>query len=331
MTFDPALTVRLAMGGLATVALGRAAFTASRVLAYFRAARSTEGQLLLERQAELAFALARVGAVLSVLSALGSGLAVNALAPSIRGAMCGYGVVHSTSTGPVAMAFSVGSAFVGLATLELLALDGAARGLSVVRTASVAILACFAASLADVLVSARFFSELDFTVVASCCSTRVDAAGGPTDAAHARGHGAAFALLLATAALGAILSLRTGKLGARLSLAAAAVALVAASVAIPGHVAPHVFETPTHTCVYCLLGGSGGFLGLGILAGLLGGSAAALGRTIATFFGGEEPDLAGAYGRSARIRAALGLGLAVALAVAPVVRYRLVAQSSLFP
>ncbi len=331
MTFDPAILVRLGMGALATAALGRAAWTSSRVLSHFRASRSTEGQLLLERQAELSFALARVGAALAVLSALGSGLTVGVLAPSIRGAMCGFGVVHSTSTGTLAMLVSAGSGLASLVALEVLSLDHAARGLAIVRVAAVAVLGAFAASLLDLLTMARFFAELDFTVVASCCSTSVDAGARGAGAARAAGDGGAFAALLGASGIGAAAALSRRTALAHVGLVAGAVAVTLSAVAVPGYVAPHLFETPTHECVYCLLGRAGWYLGLGLFASLGVGFAAAVGRSVATLFRRAEPTLLEEYGRPAGRRAAVGLAVAALLCAAPVVRYRWLAGASLFP
>src|SRR5262249_50106463 len=96
---EPWLLLRLAAGLVATLLFVRAARTPLRVLRHFDVARSTEGQLALERQADLSATLVRVAAVIQVGVLVLSMLAGDRLSHAIRGAMCGYGVFNASPWG----------------------------------------------------------------------------------------------------------------------------------------------------------------------------------------------------------------------------------------
>ena len=103
--------------------LVRAALPAIAMLRYWRSGRASEGQLLLERQLQLATALLRVAGIVAPLSLLLFVLAADKLHHGIRGAMCAYGVFASTPLGFNALHMCVGTSLAigtvgALASLE---------------------------------------------------------------------------------------------------------------------------------------------------------------------------------------------------------------------
>ena len=130
---DPYVLGRLAIGAVALGSFAHAAYTGARTIAFFRLRQATEGQLALERNAELGATTAKVGAVTLVIALLSSALAADRLSPSLRGAMCGYGVVHANPWGEASITATLLAALFGLVGLELFAFDRRTRGLDLVR------------------------------------------------------------------------------------------------------------------------------------------------------------------------------------------------------
>jgi hypothetical protein len=185
--------------------------------------------------------------------------------------------------------------------------------------------------IADGIVAAAHALALDLRVVASCCSTGLDAAraavvsgasGGPRDAAAL-----AFVVFAGVAIASSAFARRRPSAGAAALVGIAS--LLASAAALPAIVwwtAPHAYETPAHLCPFCLLHAD--VLGIGwplfaaLFAGtVLGLSAGAVGALEART---GEPDAARAM--SARLGGAAGVAwaLALALAVLPVVRWAIV-------
>ena len=145
---EPWVLARLVAGVVAAALFVHAAWVGLRVLRFFHVQSTAEGQLALERQAELGAASARVGAGVQVLALLLSLLAADQLTSSVRGAMCGYGVVHAVEAGPWSVIVSLLAAIGAGAQLELLALDRRVRGLGLVRPLAGTALVLAALSLA---------------------------------------------------------------------------------------------------------------------------------------------------------------------------------------
>ncbi len=301
-----------------------------QVLARWHVAQASEGQLILERRAELVATLVQgalgatvAGLVLTVLTA-------DRLAPSIRGAMCAYGVFGSTATGFVALATSAASAAACALWVVLHRLDLRLATPALTRRKFTALLLLAPLVLADLVAQLRFVLELDFTVVASCCSTSLDGAAAVVERAAPAGARSLATGVALTAALGAagaaLLTRRAPRAGA--AWAGGALSLLAAAAAVPAVlwvVAPYAYESPHHLCPFCLLRAEAAGLGWPLFAALFAGTV--LGSALALVESQKRAPGAAVEGAALqRGLAGWAAGawlLAVALAATPVVRYLL--------
>jgi hypothetical protein len=327
---EPWLLLRLGAGLVSVTLFARAAWTSSRVLRHFDVARATEGQLALERQTELAWALVRVATVLQVALLALSMLVGDHLAASIRGAMCGYGVFHATPWGMRSLVATVATALGAGIVAELYALDARVRGFDLVRPLAVATLALAPMAMLDFLGAAAFALDLDLSVVASCCSVRLDAV-----AAGAVGPGGSTATVRAIMTIGAVIAiascvglgraavrpLRVGRLV--LSGAAACIALPLAAGAAIFEVAPYAFEMPQHVCPFCLLRASVFGLGYPLFGAILVAVVCGAGTAIGALLARSDASRAAlaSFARDRVRRQTFAWSLAIFLGVIPIARF----------
>jgi hypothetical protein len=280
-----------------------------------------------------------VGAAVQVLALALTVIVADRMTPSVRGAMCGYGVVHANEAGPLSVAATIVAALGAGAYWQLLRLDRAHRSLALLRPISWGALLLSGASAIDLGFALEWLGGLDLKAVASCCSTGADAGGeaiarGAGGAARVGATAAALALL--PAALGASLwAARRGGRGRALAAGLVALAaLPAAAAAIVLEVAPHVYEVPHHRCPYCLFRADAWGIGYPLFGALFVAAVAALGTTLGavlTLGGREARDPFADFARAQLGRTAVALGAALALGVAPVLRYAIVSGgASLF-
>jgi hypothetical protein len=329
---EPWILLRLAAGLVAVLLFARAAHTSIRVLRNFDVARYTEGQLALERQADLSSALVRVATIVQVALLALTMLAGDRLSGSIRGAMCGYGVFHATPWGFRSLFATTATAVAAGVVSELYAFDARVRSFDLARPLAIATLVLAPLAAIDFGLAAAFGLNLDLSVVASCCSVQLDAVaagvagpeglGAPMRAVATMG--AALAVTLSVVL--ALAASRRPRIGG--IVAAAGASLVAFPFAIAAsvlEVAPHAFELPQHVCPFCLLRAS--VLGIGyplfgailvaVVCGLGAGIGALVSRTDAA-----RAALAG-YARDRLRREALAWVAALVLGALPVARYAL--------
>src|SRR5690606_13770885 len=165
-------------------------------------------------------------------------------AHSIRGAMCAFGTLASTPGGFLAVGVSL-TATVAFGVYAVAhRLDRRLPTLALTRPKFGLLLLIAPLALLDLVATARYLLSLDFSVVASCCSSTLDL-GGPSGAAQAaRGAPLPFwgseALLVGAAALSAHAGRRPSAPRAALAAALTLLALAAASAAVVHFVAPHV-------------------------------------------------------------------------------------------
>jgi hypothetical protein len=337
---EPWVLLRLIAGLVAVVLFGRAARTSFRVLRRFDVSRSTEGQLALERHAELSASFVRVATVVQVALLALTMLAGDRLSGSIRGAMCGYGVFHATPWGFRSLAATATTAVAAGVVAQLYALDARVRSFDLVRPLAQASLILAGLAAVDFGLAIAFTLDLDLSVVASCCSVQLDAAAsgasGPT------GLGTS-ARVLSTAGAGAaiaasvLLAWRASRNPRRLPIIVAALAaLVALPFALTAsvlEVAPHAFEIPQHVCPFCLLRPNVLFLGYPLFGAIFVATTSALGAGIGALLARTEAsraalnDFAGGRMR----RDAIAWSVAVLLGALPIARYMLVSGgASLF-
>lgn len=328
--FEPWILLRLLAALTATALFFRALLPATKVLRHYDVRSATEGQLALERQLLLSTTLVRVALGLQVLGLLVAVLAAGELAPQIRGAMCGYGVFASNAWGFPSLLVSLGLALAAGVTTQLLSFDATQKRTQFVRTISWLIVALAPLSLLDFVLSVQFARKLDLTVIASCCSVELDT-GAAADAETATGIAASHNLtsflpptLMALAMILGILAWR--RPGRRNATAAAVVSLLALPVSL-GYavleVAPHVFETPTHVCPFCLLKRDVYGIGYPLFVSMYCAFVWSMGAWLSTLLAARGDTPKAAMGLSAKLFRGESIAWAVALLTSlwPTVRY----------
>ncbi len=333
VSLEPWIFARLALGVTSTALLLRGAFASAPVIALSQTAGvPSEETLGLERQAELSEATSRVGAWLALLSLLASLATANHLGTILRGAMCGYGVVHANEAGAWSLALSLLTTLAAGVHLELLALDRSLRSLVLLRAVAVSTVALTALSVLDLSMAWSWLSSLDLGAVASCCSSHTDDPAGVPYATGDRlfwaGGAVGFASL---AVLLAWLALRSARRGLSMGQAMPAVLAFGFAVrAIPLQVAPYVFETPLHRCPYCLFRADVLWIGYPLYAALLWATIRSLGVALGSWLlpppKGQRELMSFAF---PRLRAeSFAWGVALALACVPIVRYWLISPGA---
>lgn len=254
----PWLLARLMTSGTGAVLAVVVVVLAVRLLRAPALARSSEGQLHLDRRAELIGTLTAVAAWSAVASLAIAVIGADRMHGSLRGAMCAYGVLEATDYGFrslfVALAAALGaSAWLALHRAELTLKRPVLTQLKLLSAAALAPL-----FVGDFVLSSAHALALDFREVASCCSS------GLETAREVLGHDGGPRLVFVIAFFGfglaamtcALMQLRTATaLGTRMVALFSGLALLAAPLAIVTWIAPHAYGTPNHLCPFCLLHG----------------------------------------------------------------------------
>lgn len=244
-----------------------------RIAWRWQAGQSDEMQLALERRAELVAAVIQAALLAEIFGLALSVFVADHLVGGIRGAMCAFGVLASTRSGFAGLLLS---ALAGLACgwwTVLHRLDLRLPAPVLTRRKMLLLVALVPLVLADLVLTVRFVRELDFSVVASCCSVWLDDTAVQTQAARwVVSPNLAGGLGLATAIL-AVVSTRMAwrKPGRATALAAAGFSVVAALAALPailGVVSPYALAAPGHLCPFCLFHAQGNWLGWPLFGGL---------------------------------------------------------------
>jgi hypothetical protein len=303
------------------------AVVGARVLRHAHVQTATEGQLLLERHFELAGQLVRFGAVAQLFALLLSVLAADRLSGAIQGAMCGYGVVHQNRWGWMSLATTVLVSMAAGVLLQLLTLDRGVRGLDLMRPIASLCIAIAPLALLDTMLSSAWLGSLDFSVVASCCSTTLGE-GRRESAVFWQGP-----RILATwgAVIGSVLAIATALWAFRsparrhvtLAGATALAAIPFAVGAVILEVAPHVYEVPEHLCPFCLFKADAYFIGYPLFGAVFLAGVWGLGAAVAAVLARGEHARAAfpAFARSRMIREVSAWVLALLIGALPVALY----------
>lgn len=325
----PFLLARVVSGVAVAVLCIYALVIAWRVLARWRVGATSEGQLALERRAELIAAVVQGALVIAIVDLGLTVLAADRLAPSIRGAMCAWGVLDASRWGFVALGASITLAIGCALWVVLHRLDLRLKRPVLTRRKFLALFAVAPIVIIDLAVTLAWALDLDMQVVASCCSVGLDdVLGGST--AEGGPRGLALYAATGTSALAIVLSAivwrRPSRLGAIAAAVASAMAAVAAIPAIVWVVAPHAYETPHHLCPFCLLHADVLGIGWPLFAALFAAAifGTALGLVEAQRRASGEPEAIAEMERGLGRWAALSWIAAVCLAAAPIIRYALV-------
>lgn len=332
----PWILARLLAGLAAALLAVLGAFVAVEVLRRFRESDHGEAQIALERRGELV-ATALQGAFFASLAGLLLTVAgSDRAAHSIRGAMCAFGVLGSTETGFASLAVSTVACLASALWVIAHRLDLRLSTLSLMRAKYALALTVAPLVLLDLGLAARYVFELDFSVVASCCSTSLDRWAGGDESVGPLGRALApFGVAVASAGAASLAcayaALRPSRPAAGAAGALSAIALALGASSVVHHVAPHVYGTPTHRCPFCLLHLDAGAIGWPLFAALFLGAALGLGLPMLESLRRPAREDRAVDGLSRRV----GLGAAVAwlslaaLAVYPVLQYRLSSGATL--
>ena len=277
---EPWIALRLALAVATAGILALASWPSWTALRRFDVQRASEGQLLLERRFELASAAGKVGALAMLASVFVTVIAAGQIYPQIRGAMCPYGL-FAAGNGFFSLGLDFAAAALAGILLQVHRADSDLPRLDLVRPLAIGTLVLTGVAVASLVYNAQFWLGLDRTVVASCCSLELDAnlvkestrdLGAPWVTAVVT-----TVLLVLAIALAWFASRRPSVRRLAASGAASIVALPLAVLAVATVVAPHVFETPTHRCPFCLLRVDAGYLGYVLFAAMLFAFTRALG------------------------------------------------------
>jgi hypothetical protein len=322
------ILARVAQAGVATFLCVFGVARGLRLARRWRAGQSSEEQLALEREAELVASVVQVALLLEILGLGLSVLVTDHLVGGIRGAMCAFGVLASTPTGFYGLLASALTAGACAIWVVLHRFDLRLEAPVLTQRKFRWLIPVGGLALADLALVVASAWQLDFKVIASCCSVWVDAAvvnNNPavTLLAPAQAGGLGLTAALAAALTSAAAARWPGRALALAAGGASALAAVAVLPAILGVVAPHALGTPSHQCPFCLFHVQGGGLGWPLFGALFLGSVTGLGLGVVELQGRAAGDtnatraMQRTLGRWATVAwlCALGLGMF------PVVRY----------
>jgi hypothetical protein len=183
-------------------------------------------------------------------------------------------------------------------------------------------------ALGDLALAGRFARELDFSVVASCCSVWLDDNVLRQKTALVvmdPGPAAAVGLLavLAGAATSGWAAWRPGRWRAFLAAAVSAAAPAGALLGILWVVAPHALATPQHPCPFCLFHVQGGWVGWPLFSAMFVASVSGLGLGVVEIQQRRPADAAAlrSMERTLGRWSALGWAGVLLCGVYPVARY----------
>ena len=325
----PWILARLLTGGAAAILLVVATLTAWRVLRHWRVGATTEGQIALERRAELVATVVQAALAMTIGGLVLTVLGADRTAPAIRGAMCAYGVFASTDGGFLALATSALASFACAMWLVVHRLDLRMPTPTLTRGKFLALFSVAPLVWLDLWVASRFALRLDLEVVASCCSSGLDSARQTIQGAGADGAYTPFLFAVGATAAAAGTAFWARRRPHHASAWTAAVAsLVAAAASVPailGYVAPHVYESPAHQCPFCLLHADVGAIGWPLFGALFAGTVvgAALGLVSALERRAGDASQSQALRRRLGGAGAIAWAIVLVLTVTPVLRFTL--------
>ena len=263
----PWLLARLVTSGTGAILAIAVLVMAVQLLRAPVLARSSEGQLLLDRRAELLSTLTKVASIAAIASLVVAVIGADRMHGTLRGAMCAYGVLDATPYGFRSLAVAIAAALGGSAWLALHHAEILLARPTLTHVKLLAATALTPVFLGDLVLSTLHATSLDFREVASCCSSGLSegravlgASGGPRLAIVAAFFTTGLAAAVVAAFNARAPSARLGGASAILG----GLALLSAPLAIVTWVAPHAYGTPNHLCPFCLLHGDEA-LGIGWL------------------------------------------------------------------
>lgn len=333
----PWILARLLSGAAVLALVVYGAVIAARVLRHWRVGKSSEGQLALERRAELVATIVQVALSIAIVDLALTVLTADRLTDSISGAMCAYGVLDASPWGFVALTLSGLAAGACALWVVLHRLDLELKAPVLTKRKFVGLFVLAPLLAADLFATLRWALDLDMQVVASCCSIGLDGALGSSGAAgggpHTLAAGLGFAFTVLAALTAAWAWRRPSRAAAYAAAISSALGLAAAFPAVLWFVAPHAYETPHHLCPFCLLHADVYGIGWPLFGALFGAAVSGLALGLVELQRGASGDGAVVSALERRLggAAAIGWVAAILLAAFPVVRFAVISGgASLF-
>jgi hypothetical protein len=275
-----------------------------------------------------------VASALLLASWLFSVLAAERLHLQIRGAMCGYGVFHANAWGPLSIVLTTLLALVSGGLREGFAWDESRPRAQASKALALGVVVLTLLSALDLGFALLFLGNLDLETVVACCASGGEDAG-PTLEALSSARTIRVAAIACGPALGAAIAydfwirqqvVRKASTwrkhltwGSALGLLATCAAFGMAKVVI----APHIFESERHACMYCLLQATAGYLGYAIFGSVYLAGTSALGLLFcgALVKTPEDQEELRPFARTRLGRLGFALTLFLMLAVFAIARY----------
>jgi hypothetical protein len=336
MNLHPLLLSVTVVDVLGMGALAAAMPTSARVLLGWRPGDPSESQIALERRAELASAMARLGLALHASASALLLLGISYVLPGIvPGAMCGFGAVQAMPDGRVMILLR------GISMLSLLAWAEVDRADRVTPTGALAVssaralLAAAPVAAVTVWTTVGSLAHVDVQTPVSCCAAVFDLArttkpSGGIPYAGSMG-------VIGTFLMGGVVAMAALGMRRRTTLekhAAPAAMLVIATWAwimlafwtLVDVAAPYIYGVVGHRCPFCLLLPSHGIAGyaaygsLGVV--LVESLRAAVARRMG-LHGGADAAFALRSSRSSLARMAVAIAVFMAAGLGPALMWRI--------
>jgi hypothetical protein len=326
---EPWVLLRLLLAAIVPALFLRASITCIKVIRRFDVVRASEGQLLLEKNMQLATVLVRAALFIQTLSILFSFLVADRLYPQIQGAMCGYGVLAATDYGFLSLFVTLALAIASGALSQLFDFDACLPDLRLSKRLAFATLLITPLALLDAVLIGLHLSALDLSVLTSCCSVEIGETVKQISGAESTLRGMVWGaplLLSLTAASTFVVSRSPSRFKARMLSLLSLITFPVAAMFFVTVTAPHVFEVPQHRCPFCLFRADAFWIGYPLLLASVAGCSIALGAGLTSFLGRDrEGERLWRTIVPKRLRlAALCWAIALAVGTFPVVRYAMV-------
>lgn len=256
MTLHPAILALLAASALNALVLLAGALFAVRLLRHWDPASGSERQIVLERQTYLV--ATGVALVLGIQLAALLLFVYNAERMSVlfTGAMCATGTLNVNAYGFPALILKLAGFFLAVLWLALNQADNLGRDYPLIRRKYALLLAIAPVFVAEAVVQALYFANLDPDVITSCCGSLFSDTGRGVAAelasAAPRPTLIAFYTVLGATIMSGLWLWRTGRGGMLFGLLSGA-QFVVAIVAVVAFLSLYVYEHPHHHCPFCLL------------------------------------------------------------------------------
>jgi hypothetical protein len=264
MTLHPAILALLAASTLNAMILLAGVLFAARLLRHWDPASGSERQIALERRTYLV--ATGVALVLGIQLAALLLFVYNAERMSVlfTGAMCATGTLNVNGYGFPTLILKLVGFFLAVLWLALNQADSLGRDYPLIRRKYALLLAIAPVFVAEAVVQALYFANLDPDVITSCCGSLFSDTGQgvAAEVAGAAPHPTliAFYAMLSATLMSGIWLWRTGRGGALFGLLSAT-QFVVAIVAVIAFLSLYVYEHPHHHCPFCLLKADFGYIG----------------------------------------------------------------------